>query len=83
MQELGAQPYLLLWLRYTGFTVLYPLGVSSELTMVWLAGPWVKRQRLLSLDLPNRLNFGFDYYLVCWVVVLAYLPGAGWGAGAW
>jgi hypothetical protein len=23
--------------RYTGFMVLYPLGVSSELTMAWLA----------------------------------------------
>ncbi|GAB4816673.1 hypothetical protein N2152v2_003719 [Parachlorella kessleri] len=74
-KELGLQPYLLLWLRYTGFILLYPLGVSSELTMVWLALPTIKRRRLLSMDLPNPLNFGFDYYIVCWLVVLAYLPG--------
>ncbi|EFN57865.1 hypothetical protein CHLNCDRAFT_143333 [Chlorella variabilis] len=30
-KELGMQPYVLLWLRYTAFIVLYPLGVSSEL----------------------------------------------------
>lgn len=76
LQELGAQPYLLLWLRYTGFIVLYPLGVSSELTMVWLALPAIRAGRLLYLDLPNPLNFGFDYHLICWVVVALYAPGA-------
>lgn len=30
---------------------------------------------LFSLQLPNKLNFGFDYYTVCVVVMLSYLPG--------
>lgn len=35
-------PYVLLWLRYTGFIVLYPIGVSSELAMLWFALPTIK-----------------------------------------
>lgn len=56
-------------------------GVASELTMVWLALPTIKSQRLLYLDLPNRLNFGFDYHLICWLVVAAYVPGEPGRAG--
>lgn len=108
------QPYVLLWLRYTAFLALYPLGVGSELAMVALALPAIRAQRpwsvavsescrggrerrrrcnpatsclssgppspspLLSApppQMPNALNFGFDYYYACWLAVLAYLPG--------
>lgn len=44
------QPYLLLWLRYTAFIGLYPLGVASELAMVWLALPWIREHRPLSVQ---------------------------------
>ncbi|PSC68010.1 Very-long-chain (3R)-3-hydroxyacyl-[acyl-carrier] dehydratase PASTICCINO 2 [Micractinium conductrix] len=74
-KELGMQPYLLLWLRYTAFIGLYPLGVASELAMVWLALPWIREHRPLSVQMPNAFNFGFDYYWACWAAVLAYLPG--------
>uniref|UniRef100_A0A1D1ZYW9 Very-long-chain (3R)-3-hydroxyacyl-CoA dehydratase n=1 Tax=Auxenochlorella protothecoides TaxID=3075 RepID=A0A1D1ZYW9_AUXPR len=73
-KEAGIQSKALLWLRYTGFIVLYPLGVSSELAMVYLASGPIRKQRLLSLSLPNRLNVAFDYYVVCWIIVLAYVP---------
>jgi hypothetical protein len=36
---LCAHPTYICVCRYTGFMVLYPLGVSSELTMAWLALP--------------------------------------------
>lgn len=75
LKELDAVPYVLTWLRYTTFYVLYPLGVSSEMAMVYLAMPSIRQQRLWSLDLPNSLNFGFSYYLACWVIVFGYLPG--------
>ncbi len=39
------QPYVLLWLRYTAFIVLYPLGVSSELAEVALALPTIRATR--------------------------------------
>jgi Protein tyrosine phosphatase-like protein, PTPLA len=36
-QALGLDIYVLLWLRYSAFLVLYPVGVGSELTMAALA----------------------------------------------
>jgi very-long-chain (3R)-3-hydroxyacyl-CoA dehydratase len=75
LKELGLQPYPLLWLRYTTFIVLYPLGVASELSMVWLALPHIKRSHKWSIAMPNSLNFGFDYYICCLVLVACYLPG--------
>ena len=69
-------PYPLLWLRYTGFMVLYPLGVSSELTMAWLAMPVIKAKHIGSIAMPNAANFAFDYHTACWVIIALYLPGA-------
>jgi Protein tyrosine phosphatase-like protein, PTPLA len=37
VQALGMDMYVLLWLRYSAFLVLYPVGVGSELTMAALA----------------------------------------------
>ncbi len=37
LQALGVDAYALLWLRYSGFLVLYPIGVGSELSMAYLA----------------------------------------------
>jgi len=42
-------PYALEWLRYTTFLVLYPLGVASELAMLWLAYPQISRYSWCSL----------------------------------
>ena len=76
VQALGLKPlYPLLWLRYSAFIVLYPLGVGSELTMAYLAMPSIKQSRPLSVEMPNSANFGFDYYYFCCVAVVAYLPG--------
>ena len=75
MKEMGTVPYISLWLRYSGFIVLYPLGVASELTMVWLALPYIKSSKIWSYPMPNALNFGFDYYVACLLVCLVYLPG--------
>ena len=44
------QPYVLLWLRYTAFILLYPLGVGSELAMVALAMPSIRQHRPLSIQ---------------------------------
>ncbi len=72
---MGVDAYPLLWLRYSGFLALYPIGVSSELTMVWLALHAIRTQGLLSLTLPNAINFAFDYHLFCMLGMLVYLPG--------
>merc|ERR1719427_2156525 len=42
-------PYLLMWLRYTLFIFLYPLGVTGE---------------IFYYTMLNSLNFVFNYYYV-------------------
>jgi len=56
------QPYWLLWVRYTFFFVLYPIGAGSEAGLVYQSLPYAK-----ELSLP------FYYYLIGILVV--YPPG--------
>ena len=39
----GSNPYISTWLRYSGFIVLYPIGVASEISCCVMAVPllWV------------------------------------------
>lgn len=55
--------------------MLYPLGVASELTMVYLALPYIRSSRKWSIHLPNTVNFAFDYYYFCLFAVVVYIPG--------
>ncbi|GMH34199.1 hypothetical protein BSKO_02033 [Bryopsis sp. KO-2023] len=73
-KELGVDLYLMKWLRYTGFIVLYPIGVGSELCLVALALPTIKATQMWSVSMPNAWNFGFSYYIMCWVWSLSYIP---------
>lgn len=73
-KELGIDLYLMKWLRYTGFIVLYPVGVGSEISMIWLALPTIKETHMWSIDMPNTWNFGFDFYIMCWVAIASYIP---------
>lgn len=68
-------PYPLLWLRYSAFILLYPVGVASEMALVHLAMPTIKQGRPLSIFMPNAWNFGVDYYVGCWLGVACYVPG--------
>jgi very-long-chain (3R)-3-hydroxyacyl-CoA dehydratase len=74
-KEAGLQPFFMLWLRYSAFIVLYPLGVGSELAMVALALPELRRSGLWSVALPNAANFAFSYWVACLVGTAAYVPG--------
>ena len=68
-------PYTLLWLRYSLFIVVYPMGVLGELISIFYALPTIKEQRLTSLYLPNMLNFSFDSYYFIVTVIIGYIPG--------
>lgn len=63
LRLLGIEPALLAWLRYSGFLVLYPMGITSEVAMVISAarGPaWTDHQ----------------WYSWCLAAILvAYIPG--------
>jgi very-long-chain (3R)-3-hydroxyacyl-CoA dehydratase len=71
-----AAPQWLTWCRYSFFIVLYPLGVSGELTTIGKAlmvlYPTTVRSRY-SINLPNKLNFSLDYFYFLTLVVAAYL----------
>lgn len=55
--------------------MLYPIGVSSELAMLWLALPTIRDSKMWCLLMPNALNFAFDYYIFCLLGAAAYIPG--------
>ncbi|KAI8139480.1 tyrosine phosphatase-like protein [Fennellomyces sp. T-0311] len=59
---IGHVPRFLTWARYNFFLVLYPLGVASELTMIYVALPYAKEWRM-------------PYYAGMFIVILSYLPG--------
>lgn len=58
----GVPPFLL-WCRYSLFVVLYPTGVASEVTMIYM-----------SLPEADKV-FGPYYLLFLKLVLLIYLPG--------
>jgi very-long-chain (3R)-3-hydroxyacyl-CoA dehydratase len=70
-----ASPRLLTWCRYSFFIVLYPLGVTGELltikTGMETIYPEAIRNRY-SILLPNKFNFGLDYFYFLVVVLLGY-----------
>lgn len=55
-------PGFISWVRYNFFFVLYPLGVFSEMMMVYQALPYAKAIHPL-------------YYYALIAVVLVYIPG--------
>lgn len=64
----------LLYLRYSAFIPLYPLGVFSEMMCLRDAWSVIARccPRVFSLAMPNALNFAFDYR---WFILYLVLPG--------
>lgn len=58
----GWQPSALTWLRYNTFFVLYPLGITSECAMIWLAtGP--------------AAIWGDIYVYILYGILAIYVPG--------
>jgi len=63
----GRVPPWLSWLRYNTFFVLYPLGISCECLLVWLAVTPASEWKVAN---------GYDVFLK--VVLLIYIPGKQW-----
>mmetsp|Transcript_7215 Transcript_7215/g.30719 ORF Transcript_7215/g.30719 Transcript_7215/m.30719 type:complete len:219 (+) Transcript_7215:34-690(+) len=68
----GRVPYPLVWMRYTFFYVLYPLGVSGEIWTIIIALPITIERNVLGMH-----DFGTPYILAGLFVValLGYIPG--------
>ncbi|KEG14003.1 protein tyrosine phosphatase [Trypanosoma grayi] len=64
----------LTWLRYTAFTVLYPIGISGEIACLYKALPYIKANKPWSMELPNRYNCSFSWYNTVWFILLGVYP---------
>ncbi|XP_015114272.1 very-long-chain (3R)-3-hydroxyacyl-CoA dehydratase 2 [Diachasma alloeum] len=72
---IGFVPHLLVWLRYTTFIALYPIGVTGELLCFYAAQSYAgSHPDLWSYALPNTWNFTFSYHYLLIFVMLLYIP---------
>lgn len=71
---LGSAPYFIIFLRYTTFIVLYPIGVTGEMLCVYWAQSYVRKTKMWSIQMLNAFNFTFSYYFVLWVLLGLYIP---------
>ncbi|CAL1390238.1 unnamed protein product [Linum trigynum] len=72
----GGTPSFLLWLRYSTFLVMYPIGISSEVGLIYLALPHIKVSEKFCIRMPNRWNFSFDNFYIAIVALGIYVPGS-------
>lgn len=68
-------PFWVTFTRYSTFLPLYPLGASSEWFTLFAALPYIYKTKIFSIYMPNRLNFTFDYYTYCLIILALYIPG--------
>jgi len=67
-------PYILIWLRYTTFIALYPIGVTGELLCFYWAQNYAKNNSVWSVNMPNKYNATFSYFYLLWIVMVSYIP---------
>ncbi|KAM7261951.1 hypothetical protein ACFE04_021028 [Oxalis oulophora] len=75
-EAFGYTPSWLLWLRYSTFVLLYPVGISSEVGLIYIAVPCIKASGRYSLRMPNKMNFAFDYLVLAIIAFVLYVPGS-------
>ena len=63
------------WCRYSFFLVLYPLGVASELSLIFARLPYIYAERPLSILMPNKWNFAIDLFFLTVLGLITYIPG--------
>jgi len=71
---LGSVPHILVFLRYTTFIALYPIGVTGELLCFYWAQMHVRETKQWSIEMPNPGNVTFSYFYFLWAVMLSYIP---------
>ncbi|CAG9332900.1 PTPLA [Blepharisma stoltei] len=71
-------PKFMLWLRYSAFIVLCPMGIFSEILWWYAAFPIIEKccPRVYSIEMPNAYNFAFDYLIMLKISLpLTYIIG--------
>lgn len=59
LQDAARVPYYLTWLRYSLFYVLYPVGVASEMTIVYMSLPEARKLSPYYLWLLTAILFTY------------------------
>ncbi|XP_075985304.1 3-hydroxyacyl-CoA dehydratase 1 [Anticarsia gemmatalis] len=71
---LNAVPQPLLFLRYSTFLILYPIGITGELMCMYFSLDEVAEKQLLTISMPNAWNAAFNYYYFLIFYMLLYIP---------
>uniref|UniRef100_A0A914KQX4 Very-long-chain (3R)-3-hydroxyacyl-CoA dehydratase n=1 Tax=Meloidogyne incognita TaxID=6306 RepID=A0A914KQX4_MELIC len=71
---INAVPSFLIWMRYTFFILLYPLGAGGELLTMFAALPEIGERKHLTIEMPNVVNFAFHFYWAVVLLALTYIP---------
>lgn len=72
-------PVLLKWLRYSGFTVLYPIGITSEVVCMCSSLTTLRDSSVFAhypVPMPNKLNFELSLHWAYLVILGLYIPGS-------
>lgn len=48
--------------------------LQGELLCIYTALPDVEKSQIFNLDLPNSLNFSFNYKIALMVMMVSYIP---------
>lgn len=73
---IGYAPYPLIWLRYSTFITLYPIGITGELLCYYIALTYSRSHpEVWTYSLPNKWNFTFSYCYFLISIMLTYIPG--------
>ena len=67
-------PKIMTWARYSGFMLLYPMGISGEIACLYNALDHVKQNKIYTVEMPNTYNFSFSYYNFIWFALLGLYP---------
>ena len=82
-EVVGEAPFSLTWLRYSLFTVLYPLGIAGEVGCLWAALPGFHVADPLAVSLPNPHNIVFDWHGLLWLLLVFQLHYFFLGSSKW
>ncbi|VAI61700.1 unnamed protein product [Triticum turgidum subsp. durum] len=74
-ETFGFAHFWLLWLRYNMFLVLYPIGMLSEVGLIYVTMPYMKASNKYCLQMPNKWNFSFNYHYASVLLMGIYFPG--------
>ncbi|XP_050673744.1 very-long-chain (3R)-3-hydroxyacyl-CoA dehydratase hpo-8 [Leptidea sinapis] len=69
-----AVPQPLMFLRYSTFLVLYPIGITGELLCMYYSLNEIVDKQLFTVSMPNAWNFIFNYYYFLIFYMLLYIP---------